>query len=461
MDRLKKLLCLTQNIQTRCSNCRTMSFKKMNLCISTYSLMKKTLLLAALFAISCSHEAETIFYTLNVTTNPINGGSVSPALGEFKEGSSVTLDVAPSIGYQFDSWSGNALGIDTPLTVIMNGNKNIIANFILADLDGDGVVNNLDQCANTPAGQTVNSNGCVISQLDTDGDGVPDDIDQEENTRQGAEVDENGVMMSPIYLDENGVTLKAQSWAIIGDIIEINGIQYRVVNEEQLREKVNNGEDVTTLCISKVTSLRELFFNKSDFNQDIGGWDVSNVKDMQSMFLNATAFNQDISQWDVSNVTTMEGMFKFSNFNQDIGNWNVSSVTDMGSMFRGSFQTGLVNPFNQDISNWNVSNVTNMTRMFQWCDFNQDIGNWDVSSVTDMSSMFRGNFETGFVNSFDQDISFWNVSNVTNMTRMFMQSNFNKDLSDWNVTNVTDCEYIFFRANNWTLPKPNFTNCSP
>ena len=56
------------------------------------------------------------------------------------------------------------------------------------DLDGDGVTNDIDQCANTPAGATVNAVGCP----DTDGDGVYDNEDDCDGTPAGTAVDANG-----------------------------------------------------------------------------------------------------------------------------------------------------------------------------------------------------------------------------------------------------------------------------
>lgn len=43
------------------------------------------------------------------------------------------------------------------------------------DSDGDGVPDLTDLCPNTPAGATVNANGCAASQVDSDGDGVSDE----------------------------------------------------------------------------------------------------------------------------------------------------------------------------------------------------------------------------------------------------------------------------------------------
>ena len=313
-----------------------------------------------------------------------------------------------------------------------------------------------------------------------------------------------------VYLADNGITIKACEDANVGDTGVINGVTYTVVDEAMLRDMVANEEDVTKVVTSKVTNMFELFFiafdTPSDFNQDISSWDVSNVTNMGFMFAEATVFNQDISSWDVSSVTVMGFMFAEAEtfnqpignwdvssvtfmtlmfadtdaFNQDISNWDVSNVTDMAYMFLNNSPTG--STFNQPIGDWDVSNVTNMYGMFFGASsFNQPIGNWNVSSVTDMGYMFQwassfnqpiGDWNVSNVtnmrymfadtDAFNQPIGDWNVSNVTNMDGMFRgASSFNKDLSSWSVDGVTDCYNFSNGATSWTLPQPNFTNCTP
>ncbi|MDN4501787.1 OmpA family protein [Alteromonadaceae bacterium BrNp21-10] len=63
------------------------------------------------------------------------------------------------------------------------------------DNDNDGVLNNVDQCPNTPASTTVDSLGCAIKLAaigDTDHDGVNDDIDQCADTPINDKVDDVG-----------------------------------------------------------------------------------------------------------------------------------------------------------------------------------------------------------------------------------------------------------------------------
>jgi len=67
------------------------------------------------------------------------------------------------------------------------------------DSDGDGVLDSMDACPNTPIGVEVDERGCP---LDSDGDGVPDYQDRCPNTPKGVEVDERGC---PLDSDGDGV----------------------------------------------------------------------------------------------------------------------------------------------------------------------------------------------------------------------------------------------------------------
>ena len=188
----------------------------------------------------------------------------------------------------------------------------------------------------------------------------------------------------------------------VGETFTKNGVTYTVVDDELLRMAVAEGWDLEKVCTSKVTNLDDLF----DRNE---------------------TFNEDISKWDVSNVTSMKETFRRTSFNQPIGNWDVSQVRDMSGMFSGA------GVFNQPLNNWDVSKVEKMSFMFSYAQaFNQDISGWDVSSVKDFYVMFEN------ADVFNQDLSSWDV----NSTR-----------DDY------DCRDFSKEAANWTLPKPNFTNC--
>jgi hypothetical protein len=68
---------------------------------------------------------------LDTSVSPVGAGTVIPSVGTYKEGSSVTLNAAPSGEYLFDRWSGDASGTSSSIDIEVNGNKNVIANFVL------------------------------------------------------------------------------------------------------------------------------------------------------------------------------------------------------------------------------------------------------------------------------------------------------------------------------------------
>jgi hypothetical protein len=66
------------------------------------------------------------------------------------------------------------------------------------DDDGDGVSNCDDDCSDTPLDDTADSVGCSCSQLDDDGDGVDNCVDMCPNTAEGADVDADGCEVETI-----------------------------------------------------------------------------------------------------------------------------------------------------------------------------------------------------------------------------------------------------------------------
>jgi hypothetical protein len=71
-------------------------------------------------------------YRPRLTTTGVNGSvSRNPNQTNFNMGESVTITGTASNGYVFVGWSGHAVGMTNPLTVMMNTNKTITGNFKL------------------------------------------------------------------------------------------------------------------------------------------------------------------------------------------------------------------------------------------------------------------------------------------------------------------------------------------
>jgi hypothetical protein len=72
---------------------------------------------------SCSTKT----HQLSTSVDPIGAGYINPSAGNFK--SDVILFVTPAQNYKFDRWAGDASGTSNPLTVTMNSDKQIVAQF--------------------------------------------------------------------------------------------------------------------------------------------------------------------------------------------------------------------------------------------------------------------------------------------------------------------------------------------
>ena len=135
-----------------------------------------------------------------------------------------------------------------------------------------------------------------------------------------------------------------------------------------------------------IIDMKDIFYNKIDFNDDISDWNTSNVVSMICMFANAKNFNQPIGNWNIINVINIDGMFfDATNFNQSIENWNIINVIDMGHMFRNAKN------FNKPLNNWNINNVKNMEMMFYNANnFNRDnCKDWELINVLFKNDMFN------------------------------------------------------------------------
>lgn len=75
---------------------------------------------------------------------------------------------------------------------------------VATDSDNDGVIDENDQCPGTPAGESVDVNGCSSSQQDRDGDGVPDVSDAfPDDPAEWLDSDNDGIGNNADFDDDN------------------------------------------------------------------------------------------------------------------------------------------------------------------------------------------------------------------------------------------------------------------
>lgn len=92
----------------------------------SFCLVVAVMFLVAFISAGCGPPPD---YQLSTSIVPTGGGTISPSTGTFTGGSKVTLMASPAQYYKFVGWAGDAAGNTNPLTISMNANKQIVAQF--------------------------------------------------------------------------------------------------------------------------------------------------------------------------------------------------------------------------------------------------------------------------------------------------------------------------------------------
>lgn len=83
----------------------------------------------------------------------------------------------------------------------------------IGDADGDGVLDNVDNCPNVPGDDPF---GCPMAPMDSDNDGVVDATDQCPRTPKGAEVNLVGCwVLADVQFDTNMWQVKAEHYGVL------------------------------------------------------------------------------------------------------------------------------------------------------------------------------------------------------------------------------------------------------
>jgi len=114
--------------------------------------------------------------------------------------------------------------------------------------------------------------------------------------------------------------------------------------------------------LSAVSSLSNMFYQATSFNEPLNHWDVSVVTNFQGMFSGASSFNQPLNEWNTANATDMSFMFSdASAFNQNINSWNIAMVTTMASMLKNATN------YNQPLGDWTFKSGVVLTDFLADC----------------------------------------------------------------------------------------------
>ena len=133
----------------------------------------------------------------------------------------------------------------------------------------------------------------------------------------------------------------------------INSDSSYTMNDESIMEKKdewnneneNNYQGITFWDTTKITTMKDMFFQKNQFNELLL-WNTSNVTDMRGMFCAALSFNHPL-EFNTNNVTDMSWMFRWAcSFIQPL-EFNTNNVMNMSRMFNNSGMKNIPHWYNE------------------------------------------------------------------------------------------------------------------
>ncbi|WP_225307262.1 N,N-dimethylformamidase beta subunit family domain-containing protein [Adhaeribacter soli] len=200
--------------------------------------------------IAANFVAVPTVYTLNATSSGNGNVTVDPNQTSFESGSNATLTAVPTNGFMFSHWSGDASGSANPLTITMDGDKNITANFtavpVLYNLSvtssGNGSVTiDPNQSSFTDGSQVtitaVPASGYVFSNWGGDASG---------NT-------------NPLSVTMNADKFITANFTVVGSNLEVTGFNLIDATTELPLRQINDGDVINLATVgSKKLNIQAL-----------------------------------------------------------------------------------------------------------------------------------------------------------------------------------------------------------
>lgn len=189
----------------------------------------------------CEATFALAFYSLNVSVNPWSSGKVyaqgvscpEDCTESYVFGSSVSLTAVPNDGYIFSNWSGSIESSSNPLTITMDSNKTVVANFAPVTYQKITVI--------SPNGGEIIPTGSVYKiEWGAPSEAVYFDLMYSIN---------NGKKWITIA---KGITLKSYNWLVPRLTSNQTNCLIRVIGYNNLKKKVGEDRSDSTFSIEVV-----------------------------------------------------------------------------------------------------------------------------------------------------------------------------------------------------------------
>ena len=248
-------------------------------------------------------------YTLTVTINPSGSGTVSknPDNTAYNSGDQVTLTATATSGYAFANWTGDASGSTNQITLSVNGNKAVTANFNLINPSAYWTAATLPYVSQDWELFGVHfyssDNGWAVGYDDANKRGI---LLQYSNG--------NWMNVTPPAVSSDwmlsGVNLPSadEGWAVGYDFINKRGVILHYSNGAWLVDNVPSVSSVWDLCSIYFTSSNEGWAVGNDDEKGCGvvlhylngSWTVSNLPSVStSWVLSGIHFVSQMEGWAV------------------------------------------------------------------------------------------------------------------------------------------------------------------
>ena len=451
--------------------------------------MKKLILLLLFIPLVFSCSKESVKYTLTTSVSPAESGTINPNGGTVEEGQQVSVTASPAAEYLFDKWTGAASGNNKTVSVIMDSDKSVTANFIkkkytlTTSVEGEGTITEKI----IKAGVAKDYNSGTIIELTASPSAEWEfkewtgDLTGTDNPKQ-ITIDKAKTVTALFVKKQYALTIEIEGEGTVsekvikagvatdynsGTVLELTATPSTGWEFKEWKGDLTGTENPEEITIDKAKTITAVFTEKPKIYLDENGITIKcdNVEPGYTNFNGkeyyvASSRQDFIQKWGnglidrldcvcTSHIESLDEIFGFIGTklpppDDSVKTWDTSNVESMIGTFK-YFPSGKTPPWLvDDISHWDVSKVNTMKDAFMRSYFNGDISKWNVSNVTDMSRMFY------FAYEFNTEISNWDVSNVTDMYAMFYSAAaFNQDIGSWDVSNVTNMGNMFWGAVNF------------
>jgi len=468
-------------------------------------MRKILLLLSIIFFISC--EKDPVIYTLTIQSNPAEGGTFSPTSPQqYESGNTATISATPSAEYEFNGWTGSATGPNQSISLIMDANKSLTANFIKKQyaltitIQGEGTVS--ENVIKAGIATDYNSGSIIELTANPSAEWVfsewKGDLSGTDNPKQ-------------ITIDgaKNVTAVFIKKQYALTTNVEGEG----TVSEKVIKAGVANDYNSGTIVELTANPSAEWVF--SEWKGDLTGTDnpkqitIDEAKNVTAVFIkkqytlkitiegsgsvkinggNASSSTTE-TLFDSGTVVELEALddltsYMFDEWSGDLtGTDNPTQITmDADKNITAKFEpepepeapfllgangvTIKVNenmfpkvvPGDKGYVNGVEYTAVDRATLLTMVQNGEDVSKVVTSLITNMTNVFYD------ARNFNQDISSWDVSNVTEMRTMFFRAeSFNQNISKWDVSSVKDMSSMFEQAlsfnqdiGNWDLSKVTY-----